>query len=890
VTAAAPPAAGGLLAGYAPAGWDELRRHDGGIRPAWAGVAALLAAVEVPDVRRRLAETARLLAEEGVTAHVPGTGERRRWQLDPLPLVIGADDWAHLEAGVAERAELLDLVLADLYGPQELLASGLLPPRAVLGHPGYVPAARGTVPGPSRRGGDAPAGRALVTYAVDVVRDRAGRVLVLADRTQAPSGAAYALQNRVVSSRVLPELHRAGGVQRLAPYFRALREGLRSAAPGGDDRPRTVLLTPGARNETAFEHAFLAARLGLSLVEGADLVVRDGRVWVRALGQLEPVDVILRRLDQEWCDPLELRPDSLIGVPGLLQAVRTGGVAVVNALGAGVLENPVLLARLPAVAERLLGRPLRLPAVETHWLADEEVRRSALADLDRWVFKPVSRRAARGDGGRPPVVVGRALDERGRRLLAAAVAADPAGWVVQPELVPSTAPTLTVDGVRPGRAVLRAFAVADGTGYAVMPGGLTRVAVDDEVRITTGAGALTKDTWVVSDRPEPLTGFWLEPSAPEAQVAEPGVPARAAESLFWLGRYAERAEGVVRLLREVEDRRTEMAGPEAGAAAGVAAAGRACVRALLQALTSVTTTYPGFVGEGAAARLDQPDAELERLAGDASVPGTLAHAVEHLLDAVDAVRDQLSGDTWLVVDDLRRRVALAEQAGGPARGGTGTGDRARILHGLLAIQGLAAEDMVRDAGWHLMDAGRRIERSLQLVALLRATTTQVRTAAADSLVLESVLRVTESILTYRRRYRSQARIATLLDLLLLDEGNPRSLSYQLDLLAEDLRQLPDAPAPGLPEPGRARPAAQGVLDAVLEASTALRAADTGALARAALGPDGVPSVTGARHDLDVFLAHLQHLLRRTGEEVERTWFAQPPPQRPLRAGTSGGRP
>jgi uncharacterized circularly permuted ATP-grasp superfamily protein/uncharacterized alpha-E superfamily protein len=858
----------GVLERYDPGGGiDEMVDPGGVVRPAWRRLGDTLGGMDLGDVRRCRAEAARMLADDGVTYHMPGTGERRRWQLDPLPLVIDGEEWGVLESAVQQRAELLNLVLADLYGPQELLRSGVLPPRLVLGHPGFLRGLHGV-----RLQG----AHQLFTYAVDLVRDGRGGAVVLSDRTQAPSGAAYALQNRIVSSRVFGQLHRTSQVQRLAPYFRALRRGLQAVAPDGVTLPRTVLLTPGSRNETAFEHAFLAARLGLSLVEGSDLVVQDGRVWLRTLGHLEPVEVILRRLDQEWCDPLELRPDSLIGVAGLVQVIRTGAVSVVNTLGSGVLENPALQAFLPRIAQHLLGQPLRLDGVTTHWLADEEVRRAALADVAAWVWKPVARSA-----GRDAAVLGSELDERRARRLAAAVAADPAGWVVQEPLHPASAPTLTAEGVRARRTILRVFAVADGEGYAVLPGGLTRVAADDRLLITNHTGALSKDTWVLAGQPEAMTGFWLDPADEDESVAAAaGMPSRAAENLFWLGRYAERAEGVTRLLREVDDRRTEFA--DAPAAAGARAqrvtAGLACVRALLQALTHVTATYPGFVGPGGEARVADPEPELDRVAGDDEQPGTLAHAIRHLLDCVDAVRDQLSADTWLVVVDLQRRVALADQAGGvPARrrddllgGVAAQGDWARILHGLLAIQGLGAENMVRDVGWRFMDAGRRLERAMQVVALLRATTTHVRDTPADSMVLESVLRVAESIITYRRRYRSHAQVASLLDLLLLDPDNPRSLTYQLDLLADDLRQLP-----GHPGAGRVAPTER----AVLEASTALRVADTRALAAATSG--------GVRADLDEFLAHLYALLLRAADEVGTAHFTHQLPQRPLEVATGG---
>ncbi|MEE8600403.1 circularly permuted type 2 ATP-grasp protein [Euzebya tangerina] len=843
---------------YAPpqVGHDEMLAPDGSIRPPWEHLGRALADLSIGELRARRAEAARLLDDDGVTYHVPRTGERLRWQLDPLPLLIDASEWAEIESGVVQRAELLNLILTDLYGPRRLLEEGLIPPVLVLDHPGYL-----------RQQSDVrlPGSYQLFSYAVDLARDASGAMVVLGDRTQAPSGAAYALQNRVVTSRVFPKLHRQSQVQRLAPYFRALRQGLAEVAPAQTRLPRTVLLTPGSRNETAFEHAFLAARLGLSLVEGSDLVVRDGRVWLRSLGNLEAVDVILRRMDAEWCDPLELRPDSLIGVPGLGQAVRSGRVSVVNTLGSGVLENPALQAYLPTIAQRVLGQSLRLPAPRSLWCGDSAHRAEALAEPSEWVFRRTSRQHATD-----APLVGALLDERQLLALRAAIAAAPHRWVAQERRPLATAPSLTDIGVVPRQSVLRTFAVADGAGYTVMPGGLTRVASGDD-GVTTDAitsdfaAALSKDTWVLAGKPETLTGFWIAPESDDLEIPAAGMPARAAENLFWLGRYAERAEGVARLLREVEDRRTEFNDAVDGP-------GIAGIHGLLQALTQITTTYPGFIGEGGQERLADPDDELEMIASDETRPGTLADAISKLLDCVDAVRDQLSGDTWLVVTDLQRRVRPADPAdrSGFAVGGlTGTpsGDIAQILHGLLAIQGLGAENMLRDVGWHFMDAGRRLERALQVIALLRATTTYVRDTPADSLMLESVLRVSESIITYRRRYRSRGQVGTLLDLLLVDPDNPRSLTYQIDRLATDLRALP-----GHPGSGRIGAAERGVL----EASTALRVADTRSLAT---GVDGA-----LRAELDEFLAHLYNLLVVTGEQISATYFVHQKPQRTLLAG------
>jgi uncharacterized circularly permuted ATP-grasp superfamily protein/uncharacterized alpha-E superfamily protein len=818
-----------------PGCYDEMIDGTGAPRPHWAHLAEAFTELGVGELLRRQEEAARLLDQDGVIYHAYRESPRpgRRWLLDPLPNVVSSHEWEAIETGVIERAELLNLVLEDLYGPRELLRRRILPAEVVFGHPGFL------------RQCDQirlPATAQLFSYAADLGRDADGRSLVIADRTQAPSGSGYALENRTVISRVLPSLYRDAEVHRLAPFFRSLRVALQEVAPAGVENPRIVVLTPGPWNETAFEHAVFASSLGYSLVEGSDLTVQGGRVWMRSVGQLEPVDVILRRVDDWYCDPLELKPDSQLGVPGLVEAARCGSVSVVNTLGSSVLESPALMPFLPRLSEHLLGTPLRLASVPTWWCGEEEGRRHVLAHLEHLIVRPVSRESGSGS------VLGwecsaAELDELKRRI-----EHQPFAWVGQEVLSMASAPTLTSAGLESRRSVLRAFAVARHDSYVVMPGGLTRVAPSAGMsRISNQAGAIAKDTWVLASEPERLTGFWLQ-SGPAVAGIDPmsSIPSRAAENLWWLGRYAERAEAVTRLLRTVQDRQGDFQG-------STNPAGVASLRALLAALTTITATYPGFVGEGAQERLAAPEGELLDLVANYQRPGGLAHAVRSLIDAAYAVRDQLSRDTWLVVGPLDRAIS---ELSGPLADQQAHVQAAlqQVMQSLLALNGLGIESMVRDLGWRFMDAGRRIERSIQLLTLLRATVTQARGTATDSLVLESVLTAAESIITYRFRYRSQAQLQTLLDLLLLDPGNPRSLAYQLDRLTDDLDALPIPAEPRLREEQRL----------VLEASTSLQLADLSELV--------VEQDDGLRSALDAFLDHLQERLLLAADALDRAHF------------------
>jgi uncharacterized circularly permuted ATP-grasp superfamily protein/uncharacterized alpha-E superfamily protein len=845
-----------VLTRYRPdsGSFDELYDADGLMRPAWSHVGPALHELGHNELLRRQSDVDRLLDADGVSYNALGSTDPRgrRWALDPVPVVLSSAEWAVIEAGLIDRAELLDLILADLYGPRDLIRRGLLPGEFVFSHPGFLRAC-------DQIGAGARPTSRLVTYAADIARDESGRFVAISDRAQAPSGAGYALENRVVISRVFPSLYRDAQVHRLAPFFRSLRSALRECAPASSPNrhdPRVVVLTPGPWSETAFEHAYLASYLGYSLVQGGDLVARGGRIWMRSLGRLEPVDVILRRVDDWFCDPLELRPDSQLGVPGLLDAARRGTVAIVNPLGSGIVESPALLAFLPAIAEHLTGRELRLPSVQTWWCGDDASRAHVLANLSTLVIKPVARGVGHG------TILGWEQSSDDLEQLRARITTSPYEWCAQAAVSMSTTPTLTADGFAARPSVLRTFAVARASSYVVMPGGLLRVAPDTSgALISNQSGALTKDAWVLASEPEKPTSYWLQ-SGPTVEAADPvgSMPSRAAENLFWLGRYAERAEDVVRLLRVIYDRRTEFA-------SGTNPAGARCLDMLLRALTDVTTAYPGFLAESAR---ESPGSELFALIVDDTRAGTLAHAVHRLLDAAYAVRDQLSNDTWLVIGNLDREIlALRDEGGSPASEHPVTVQKAlgSAMHSLLAFAGLASESMVRDPGWHFMDAGRRLERGLQLATLLRTTLRSTNDTATDSLLLESVLTTAESIITYRRRYRSQAQVETVLDLLLLDAGNPRSLVFQLDRLAADVAQLPAHEV----DPARER--LSPVAKLVLETTTALHLADTGVLAS--------PDVNGDRPQLDEFLGRIEALLQRCAAAVESSHFTPQLPQRAM---------
>jgi uncharacterized circularly permuted ATP-grasp superfamily protein/uncharacterized alpha-E superfamily protein len=835
-----------LTAAYAElvSGWDEMTGTAGAVRDPWREVGAVADLIGLSGLHQRKHEGAALLESDGVTYRSLSTGIEQPWELDPLPLLVDDMEWAALELGLVQRAELLDAILADLYGPRRLLADRLLPPEVVFGHDGFVRAAdQIRAPGPHQ----------LFLAAADLIRSSSGEWLVIGDRTQAPSGAGYAMENRRVVSRLLPGLYRDSRAQRLAPFFHAMRLGLQEVAPAGAEVPNVVLLTPGAQSETAFDQAFLSTLLGYPLVVGSDLTVRDGRVWTRTLGRLEPVDVILRRLDAAYADPLELRPDSQLGVPGLVEAARRGTVSIVNGVGSGIVENRGLLPFLPRLCEVLLGGPLLVRSVPTWWCGDPQARQHVLTHLPDLVIKPIDRGLGHG------VLVGSELSTAARDDLAARISAEPHAWVGQERLRPSTAPTVTRAGLEPRPLVLRSFAVAQGGGYKVLTGGLTRVSPHGgRILVSNESGGLAKDVWILDSSARPVITPWRSEGRAPERVAAPITP-RAAGDQFWLGRYAERAEDTVRVLRAVRDRADDQSHLTRGKE-------QEAVHILLQALTAVTSTWPGFAGPAGAPLRADPQAELQSLAGDRTRSGSVAFAVHQLTAIAAAIREQLSMDTWLVLGSLERELRRlgVEPASGPAavRPAVSAAQEfalpsvlSRVLEALLALSGLASESLVRDAGWSFLDAGRRIERAIHVTSLLRTTLVQERAVEVDELVVESVLVATESIITFRRRHSVHSGAESVLELLLLDRSNPRSVAYQLDRLHEDLSAVSIVDGTGVDD----------VRDQLEAVSARVRHSDARSLSAV--------DEFGFRADLDALLSELGAGLESLALAVEATHFA-----------------
>jgi uncharacterized circularly permuted ATP-grasp superfamily protein/uncharacterized alpha-E superfamily protein len=621
--------------------------------------------------------------------------------------------------------------------------------------------------------------RPLIQYAADLTRTPDGHWRVIGDRTQSPLGFGYALENRVVLSRVLPSMFRDSHVHRLAGFFRSIRRTLTRLAPRRAEHARVVVLTPGPQNEAYFEHAYLANYLGFTLVQGGDLSVRDGALWLRTLGRLERIDAVLRRLDDGWCDPLELREDSFLGVPGLVQAARAGNLVIANALGSGVLEHPALPAFIPSLCRELLGEELQIPDIPTWWCGDPESRVQVLDRLDEIVIKPLNKRL-----GQRCLFPG-TMDAPSRAALVQAIKDRPGSYIAQERVSPSTAPALIGRHLQPRPSVLRTFLTAEEDGYAVMPGGLGRVTPTSDAALNSNQlGGLAKDVWVVASEPERQESLLVttEKHAP-AVTQESEVSSRVADNLFWIGRYAERAEGLVRLLRITIFKLAERSDY------ATSTEGSCCLRSLLEALTNQTQSFPGFIGAGAAERLRNPVPELLSLISDPARLGGLPQTLQALGQAAYSVRDRLSADTWRIVSDIEAHLANLTREP-PSQLSLALDELDPLITSLVAFSALTQENMTHNEGWHFLEIGRRLERAASTASLLRSMLVPIAGEQDENMVIEAVLGVTDSLITYRRRYRAGTRIGALLDLVFQDEGNPRALAYQLMQLERLVSELP----------------------------------------------------------------------------------------------------
>ncbi len=766
-----------LLNSYRNAGgsFDELLTSKSEIRPAWHQFTSHFNRLGKVEFTRRWEQSQRLIYENGLAYSPYGDPDAsgRPWELDAMPLVLSSVEWDEVAKGVAQRAQVFQLVLQDLLGPQRLLRDGILPSSLLFDHPGFRLPYLGLENLKSY----------MPFYAGDLGRSPDGRWWLMADRTESPSGIGFALENRVVISRMMPDIFRKCYVQRLAPFFKAFKSNLQQQSWSEKENPRVVLFSRGMQDTTYFEDAYLARYLGYTLTEGADLTVRDNKVWLKTLDGLLPVDVLLRRPNSEACDPLEFSDNTIHGITGLLHAARNGNIAIANPLGSGLVESPVFMAFMPALCKYFLDQELILPGIATWWCGDPKSCEHVIANLDKLVISPAYRRRGKSQSIRA------SMRELSHEELSSRIKRQPHLYVGQERLNFSTAPVWKEGQLQHEKLVMRAFATAGDDCYKVMDGGLARTSNPNDVRhalshqvVPTGQGS--KDTWIVGTEPvEPVTLLSSQEKIVELRRTGSDLSSRVADNIYWLGRQIARADASARLLRSVIFQMTSE----------TADGSTAALPPLLRSLAKDGQIEPGYVLEDIKKPLPDIHSSLPRSVLDPNQAGSLRAVFKNIFRLASLVRDRLSIDTWRIFVRMDQRFTLRQ-----LDSNFDLTDLLTLINQLItdlaAVEGMVMESMTRSHVFQFLDLGRRLERAMQTCELTSNCFVENQSVSAE--LLETVLEISASLMTYRTRYLANLQLAAVLDLLITDETNPRSIAYQLAMLQKHINELPADSQPG----------------------------------------------------------------------------------------------
>ncbi len=815
---------------FVPTTFNELTLSNGSCRPSWPSVFAYFNNLSSDGLANSRDQALRLIQKNGVTYNIYGDPEGlyRPWEMDLVPHIIDNEEWNLLENGLAQRAHLLDLLMRDVYGPLNVLKHNLLPPEIIYGHPGYLRSCHGF---------SLPHQQHLHFYAADLGRSPDGSFWVIGDRTQAPFGAGYALENRIVLSRVLDPLFRSVYVHRIAGTFHKLKNTLVRMALTNRNNPRIVLLTPGPTSPFYFEHSYLARYLGYSLVHGEDLAFRNNHIFLKTLSGLKPIDVIFRFMNDEDTDPLELARESTSGIAGLVQAVRAGNVVVANSLGTGLLESPALMAFLPSLCRYFLGEELKINSVATWWCGQAKERNYVLANLSNLIIKPVV-----PESGVTSIytheLLPNELDALKNKILQA-----PHLYVGQEKIHLSTTPIIADGHIEMRSLCLRSFAVAHENSFSVMPGGLTRVASSPNSFIVSDQqGAKSKDTWIVSPIPVPTPTLLRSTDESEVTIIRSGgdVASRVADNLFWLGRYTERVENLCRLLRALLLSRYDNTQPDIEDNP-LFQSYLHVAKAPLQLIETITQP---LVTKSANIESQKIRSLLEA--------GNIFSLLASLYRVAHCVRDRLSDDVWMIFNQINQICQNLQQTKDFTLDQTLTTLDTLILN-LVASDGLASQGMSRGQGWRFLDKGRRVERALQISETMLQVL--VKPTIDETSLLETIMDINLSLSTYRRRYLSRISATLMLDLMFFDERNPRSLAHQVVKLQAHVAKLPE-------EHKRPWQTQEGKI--ILETLSTIRLSDPRTLAQVD---------AGRRKELETFLIRFNGLLHEFVNTLTNNYFS-----------------
>jgi uncharacterized circularly permuted ATP-grasp superfamily protein/uncharacterized alpha-E superfamily protein len=747
--------------------YDEVIDHNGQVKPYWQSLFDTLESIGMEELELRNQEIINKLKENGVTYNVYNAdyGGNRAWKLDPIPFLIHQKEWQNIEKGLKQRAHLLDLILKDIYGPQLLIKKNIIPAELVFDNSGFLQPCFDVKQKLQNQ---------LLIYACDMARGPDGKMWLLDNRTQSPSGSGYTLENRTVMAKVFPELNKNIYRNRLSPYFIHLQQTVATLGNLSNENPTVVFLTPGAENETYFEHVYLSSYLGYTLVQGSDLLVRDGFVWLKSIDGLERVDVIIRRVDDEWCDPLELRQNSLLGVPGLLQVMRMGNVAVINPLGASVVENYGMMAFMQNACKFLLDEPLQMNSVATWWCGQTKELNFVLSNLHRLIIKKANRKQGFKS------LYGRQMSKEDLEKLRQLILKNPKDFVAQEEVSLSTTPSFIDGKLVPRFAAIRTFLVSDGNDYKVMQGGLTRSSpVKDKFVISNQLGGFSKDTWIVTDTPTEHYEHIVIRKTSNNQHNN-SLTSRNAENLFWVGRLFERTMALTSFLKIVLDRLNENVNDKAKKQ-------QEYLVVLFKSITHLTKTYPGFAEEVDDSIFENPEPELFSLINNSKKAGSVAYDIQSFLRTSNHVSDKWNADTRrilnLIEDNLQslRNSHSINQV---------SHNLDKLYTRLFAFYGNIFETLPRDSGFYLLEAGKNIERILSLVSVLRSAFSFKNNDEVETVLMEAVLENHHLLAQYRYIYKSHWSLVAVLNMAFLETNLPYTLSYLLDALSSCLSKLP----------------------------------------------------------------------------------------------------
>ncbi|WP_027066108.1 circularly permuted type 2 ATP-grasp protein [Maribacter sp. Hel_I_7] len=821
-------------------GNDEMYSLNSGMKPYWNKLLTEFDTLGITGLTARQKDIDWLLSENGVTYNVYNDpkGMHRPWNLNVVPFMLHQDEWTKVEAGLKQRAELLNLVLKDVYGERKLIKNGIVPYEVIYGHRGFLRQCSGM---------ELKLEQYLSIYAADLCRGTDGRLWVVNDRTEAPSGMGYALENRSTTSRILSDMYAEMKVKRLSGFFQEFNQMLIDAAPGKKENPTIVILTPGSHNETYFEHAYMASFLGYPLVQGNDLVVRDGFLWMKSLQGLKQIDVVLRRVDDAFTDPLELREDSHLGVAGLLDVVRRKNVAVINPIGSGVIENPGLIPFMPAIAKYFLEEELKLPQIASWWCGQEKERNYVLEHISELVIKRIDRT------NRESIYFCEQMSAKELEELKKVIIERPYRFVAQERINFSTAPNLSKDKLEPRNVVARSFCIASKGEYSVMPGGLVRVAPDGEtVRVSNQRGGTSKDFWILDDAEikEDKNRQWQKKSS----IAISGLddlPSLTAENLYWAGRYVGRTLVNARFLRTVMrqmaivQNRDEKPDSEK-------------LKVLFKAVTQLTGTYPGFVEKDKNGNLamDNPYEEMLSVILDKNRIGSLAHTISMFSNSYYSIRNLWSSDMWRVFDNIQKLWnALVEGEDHSINKILKVLNQ--LITRLIAFMGLIEESIMVQQGLLLYFIGLQLEQSTLNITKCRALLTIKYDEQVEYDLLEYLLTSHESLNIYRYSYRSHIELAHVLDLVVLDLDYARSLTFMINRIQKDIARLPHS---------KHDHQLNNYQKYIFEAFSKLRLAESTKLAMTKSETDF------KREDLDTLLKELSDLLYKASQSISNTYF------------------